>query len=1261
MDQPTGLREILTMMMQSRYGLKPIQIVCKWINSLSSTETLSKGKMKDKMFDEVVTLGSKLQEEGFVIYSIDQILDHEKWCQAFIMRKFFTHLMPIVPEDILKYMAIMFNSTTNKKIILSNTLLDQFLKNVQIYDAAMNELKLQFLGLSEKNDLIDKMSVALKNKSNFGQGWYQDTSSSDGDSDPAIAIECANLLVRLAISRGELPKETRIIIMSNTSSDDQVRKIYIKTLEGYGPMINKVLDIVCELTVVIAELNNKCISESKSVLRMKNGITEYNQSFKIDDSCFTGFPKFLCASIQIPVTVNLTDRMSNFSNTRRNLPENGFDTRTTAVCQRMQARMHYRSLGAGISKNFSLLRECLTNHPSSSLGFFPLEPDHMSGLGGASFAEYILLKGSLQARKTRKFFHRNSDVVMGVLGDIGPSVNYRVTKNERFQEFKKRNPNNDKQFESVPDLLYRKPETREETLMLIDNKAGSQSVELSFVYDSTQKMMSGSSMFLTEPIQMLRLGEKRVKMNTLSIVNMIVDHGDMEENDIQILYPDFEIYETLLTLVQDPNHLLHVPCHHKSSKISRLYYGSLKTEICAPVIDCVKTIWFGIATKHSSTLIVESFKQHKLKYPWLADTHEGTYRGILKFESPVALHGAILMLSQSDKTLVIRSALKQSMLPRMLSQFTRHNWVSGYEMMDFQIEQKQEKADDLVTLARLFTAPIGMGDKIDYLSTFKLAANFNLANRTTQNLMLAQSIARSESVINQVSMLQSVIGGYFLYFLKAQVKDTDGNWKGDCIVQMIFQNGPIVQIDYLGGEVTIFCETKISLQLNRKSIIKYIQRNNWQTIDTGDRIGINGFGRGSGYKYKTVKIKKKLDASKMNLALEIDINGKVTIFDISSKPTKLHAFYVSFSSLRSDKAEFSDDMDSVTKKWMKDEPYDMNDMKDLLEYRHEWLKHVFNFYMKSKYIRNTIINDTLSEEIVNEEEEIVEVETINLANSRSAVANLDLLDDTEDYIENYESVMPQEMVEMKETFRHRIELLPYNVIEATKVFDNFISLLSSVDYVTMFISRERLGIDLNDDWFQIYKELIDYNSRPTLKVKKMEKIIKVTVGGKMAFNMADDIRNMLRINVEIGIAEGVRFLDTSRNINLVVKMTGNRDHDMSEIMRAFLKFLELSAKPEWFREDTPLIISRNRSYAVSEFLSELESTPDSYTIFDETFKMGEEEYPSLPSKIRKEKMEEMNRARGVFSYDNPIFVSSEGKKNVKKLLKLLSFKGHDNS
>lgn len=1226
MDQPTGLREILTKLMEDRYIFKPMEKLAEWMNSFSPYETLSKGSKKDKMFDNMMNQKVLEPEDGFVIFVLDQILDHEKWCQQFVMTKFYSHFVPILPPEILKYFGLLMNAVTNKKIILSNDLLKKFTENVKFYDKAIEELKEQFMGTSKFNDLLDSLRVDMKNTSNFGQGWMHNVSSSDGDSNDILMNEMLGLLMKVMIRAGELPNTTQMYFSALNSSDDKSKRIYLKVEVNHVEHVNKFFDIGSEFSIVIPSLTNKSISGKKSVKKMKNKINEYNQGFRIGNSSFIGYPKFINASIQIPVTTNMNDRMSNFSNTRRNLPENGFDLITTAVCQRMQARLHYRSLGAGISSNFAKFKDLLIENPSSSLGFFPLEPDRSVGLGGNQYAEYLLLKTNKNASQVKKALISNSEIMMGVHGDIGPSVSFRITKNERYVSFRRRHPENAKMFDHIPDLLYREAESRQETEMLLNWKASTPGAELAFVYDSTPKMMSGSSMFLTEPIQRIKIGEEIKKVNTMALVSLIKKGDELTNEDLISMFPNFQIYEAITNIVS-PDILISLPCNKLAYRTSIFYMDTLKNDHLMPLIDCVKTIWFGLSTKHSSTVIRDSFKYYKILYPWLEDTHEKTMNGFYKFESAVSLHGTIMMLSSKETKVSFKSPIRQAPVLHMFRNFTKYIWKRDHLMISNAAEVVEPDSFLTTTAARILTGPFSHDEKLYYLETLNVDESLRFGNRSQKNLLLLTQILKNSPKATILANLLELNGGQLSYYMMSQKKVND-KWIGNCMIMLIVHKEQI-QIDFIGGKITIICSDKLTLTTNKKRILSIIKRNfgTEGSVDSGQRFGEMGFGKGVGYDYKLSKIKINIDLDRLIFDVNINKMGKVFIYDVQSKPTILHTFYISYKDLTSLESYDHDAMNPFQKEWMNNAPSDLSAIKMMINVDPTWMSSCFNLSYTYKFGSKRILADNNMDFIEEESYDSDINEEINVPFNDEDFG-LILENYNEDDTDNPEN----EFTEITEHIQNYTDIIPISTLQITRIFDKLYNSISKYDHKAFFNSERKLGYHIDDDDFKIFLDLIDYWTRDSCKVSKTKEMEKIGIfyNGYKYHGMRDQIFLILgRIPLPDLYPEGITFVDTRRNVKLTVKLDDKETEKdfMMKIAKASMTFFELTNVPLYMQDDIPVVSTRHRAISIYELLENI-NTHDEEEIKPD-FIISEEEFPSLGS-----------RKTGTFYQENPLYISN---------------------
>jgi hypothetical protein len=1110
MDQAKGLREILTMDMRSRFFLNILERFMDLLNKESPSEVLSKGSQKERISRNMDDAIYELSEDGYELIVIDQIIDHSKWCQMFIMNKFATHLCPILPKQIFRFFCKILNKITKKRIFLGKEFMSKMMSNDEIYSESISELRSQFKQKGENTDLLDEMEVALKNMSNMGQGWLQNLSGSDGDSDMQVVSSVIEIWLQRLKNTGRIPEDTRIYNFRISSSDDQRQRKIIKIKSGDGGKVKNFMRLCGMLPMVVSKHSCKKMSVEKSEIFSMNLIGEFNQVFSSSNTTFVGTCKFTRASLEIPVTVSINDRFENFANTRRNLVENGIDIFTSSLAQLMQMRVHYRSFGLAVDPMFPSYRKLIMDSQSPYFGFFPWESSHLLGMFGNEKARYDNVMKNLKSRFVLSKMLSSLDLRMGARGELGPSINFRVTKKKKFLDFRKSFDMDLQYFKDRPHILYVGAEERMDTRKMIDAKAHMSDAELSFVYDSTSKVFAGSFMVLREPVIKFSVLEngKRIKkrMNMFGLIeHMTSGYVETSVESILPVFPSSVLYETVSVMIPDLSSSMCFPIRDLSRRKSTFHFSNVVGQMDIPLIDCVSQVWFGKSSGHNSKLTMESFRTYKDAFPWVRDTHNETMsNGLFDFENPFQLKNTLESMKQQEKKFSIFSPIRQAQLDKMIRSYQKYNYKRCHVLTDVKSQPYMISKDtDMYRVARIINGPFTEDEKLYSISqlsleNYKPQYDNNLSRRKIYLLWLLSSYKNGEEVSIKDIVSSMLISGkeYVPYYKLPQKKTKDGKYEGNMILDMIFENNT-VQIELISGKLKVVSNGMIFLNSKAKEICDLISKLgfNDKMVRVGHRLtpqGIVDKSKNFGFEIEVRRTFPGFDDkhSKLSFDFSIEESGRVKVKLNTSKDKNEfdYSFFISDWIVSGFSPE---DVKGFDEKWISNVPLNKTEMRQLLSIFPTWSKLAFKTLMDGKVLPTLMMQERSQVEV---SQVVLDEEILDLM-KMSKIYDMSVLDE---FVKEFEFDNQDEILNnvMDESAMMGIDISEIDVTQfeyfqeikmgriGNNIFDNMIKELAYMNVYDLYKVNYKLPITSDDLWFEMFKELCDYDKRPLLEKYK---------------------------------------------------------------------------------------------------------------------------------------------------------------------------------
>jgi hypothetical protein len=385
-----------------------LETISRTICEEMDNEMLTKGDRKlartDKHFSEVMSFLQPSKTVATVINSDDATT----WAQRFVMPVFGVLLSRILPNQFLIPIMNILNLVTSKKLELPHQLLDLYDKHPDIsgFDEGMQELKKQYMGISEYDDLLNPGSRMLKNRSNMMQGILHYTSSLLHSSFMYTWEKAVNPMAFSMITQNFGLERNAVEIISTTkvSSDDSsciLTVVCDRESKQDDPKmristkaLQIMLSIFTEMKGTMYPLFCSKQSKEKSSTSSHSNLEEFNSLWYYKNTLITPTIKFIAAAIKTHPSSKMDERFNTYANLRNNLFEHGGSVMLCQVAQYSQMSAHYKTLGMRTNKLWSRMKNMLLRSPHPSIGFFLAEHPLCCGMFGQDMSVFMACKNN---------------------------------------------------------------------------------------------------------------------------------------------------------------------------------------------------------------------------------------------------------------------------------------------------------------------------------------------------------------------------------------------------------------------------------------------------------------------------------------------------------------------------------------------------------------------------------------------------------------------------------------------------------------------------------------------------------------------------------------------------------------------------------------------------------------------------------------------------------------------------------------------------
>jgi hypothetical protein len=620
-----GVREIFVLEFRCRIITHFLETICRTICEDIDGEMLTKGtdklKRTDKYFISVRTNMNSTKSSDSVMNSDDATT----WAQRFIMPVFGCFLSRILPSEMMEPCMKILNLVSSKKLELPSMLLKLFSDNPEVRstDPNLQELKDQFLGVSDNSDLLDKGCRMLKNQSNMMQGILHYTSS---------LVHCGFMLLyekychRLIESRKGLsiPLDAKYLTLYKVSSDDSS---FIQTIV-YPRRADKkhhkhYLCVLSKLKGDLYPLFTAKQSTEKSTSESLSGVEEFNSVWYYCNTLLSPVIKFISSSVKSHLNTNLSDRFHTYSNLRKDVFENGGSTNLCNVVSVAQCFSHYKTLGLNTNYHWKKYKEKLLDSPHPVAGFFLFENPLLCGMFGHNLSMYTAC-ASKRFRLIHLGLFKNPQVEFDRTGQprfrthisFGQSLKYKSMQSKMGIEPRAVVS----EVESKPVLLVRPTMKPEETALMLKYKATNPVIAESMQFQNDAKMHAASVYILQEKVMFVT--SNAIEGQHMTSLLSLFDHiQNIEDGDYKWLFQFSHLYDNIVAGLDSLRDSSIAPPERRRSVSAKVNLRMISAKAPVSLMNVLRRKWFGIENIRGSRF------SHKASFEWYRESRGLSWMG----------------------------------------------------------------------------------------------------------------------------------------------------------------------------------------------------------------------------------------------------------------------------------------------------------------------------------------------------------------------------------------------------------------------------------------------------------------------------------------------------------------------------------------------------------------------------------------------------------------------------------------------------------
>jgi len=799
--------------------------------------------------------------------------DATTWAQRFVMPVFGCFLSRFLPEEFMEPVMFVLNLVTNKKLELPHQLLELYDKHPgeKGFDDGMNELKDQYMGLSFHNDLLDKGSRMLKNKSNMMQGILHYTSSLLHSGFMYLWEDYVEVVMKknCFVSFGLYNRKVEVVSTTKVSSDDSSCILsVICEKEADIPGKNRinprnlqiVMTMLTEMKGMMYPLMACKQSPEKSSTSSHSHIEEFNSLWYYKNTLLTPVLKFSASCVRTHPNSKMDDRFQTYGNLRKDLLEHGGNIMLCQIAQICQLCAHYKTLGMFTNKHFASYESALLEKPHPSVGFFLLEHPLCCGMFGYDMAVYMCCSNK-NFRKKHLDLHR--DECMEFTVDGRPTVRTYLSfgQSKKYYAFKSKLKINDSEivdyFRENTLNLYRDKKDDEGSLMELKLRASNPALSESMAFQTDSKLHAASAYVLQDEVILQSRGMFSANHEHKKLIDMVKNlSSEASSEDYKWLFPFSEFYDTVLKSLAVYKRSTLGALLHKRSVCNKLDISTSSLLQSVTLLQVVQRKWFGMpdvrGAAYAHTLV---WNHYKAELPWLSDTCDETLEKS-PFENHISLRNYIFSRSTKKKTITTYAPSNVVSSPMEIVRSIVENCQWKGRRLHFEMVDEH---DDFSSSMKLLTERVWrslrapypgerselvediLSHSIDLFASAKIVSKiYNLSKGQVALGIMAKfakmkkdNDMRNELIPSYIERYRmGVLGGFLV-----RQHLVEGLWSGPCVFSGTME-GVRLEIHAHNNIATrVVCRCKDDLKICSHTVKSFIKDMSWICLDSALPFG----------------------------------------------------------------------------------------------------------------------------------------------------------------------------------------------------------------------------------------------------------------------------------------------------------------------------------------------------------------------------------------------------------------------------------------
>nr|QBP37023.1 putative polyprotein [Lampyris noctiluca bunyan-like virus 1] len=706
-QQHGGVREIYVLTIQSRILQLFIETISRTICSYFDEETLTHPQNKTITLDRhKLRSNIKGRQTNSIYADFCSSSDKSRWNQNFFMTTLSVPLFRLTESFFHPSIKRVLNLWSTKFIKLPAPVVDLLSRRITLSSDSFKELFRKFhnqIGSVSYTKLVPKNSSSyIVTTSGMMQGILHFTSSL---LHLCFLKSCKGLtLQHLRIKHKET--DVKFSMTSVCSSDDSATILSVFLPRESVELTKEEMKPFHHCNVSLSALTYYCeyfgMSESEKSTTGAYDYVEFNSEFILKNTLAIPMIKFVAASINLTESESYAKRFFENYNLISSLYGSGFPSMNTIMCQFSQLLLHYKTMGSHTCIIFDEYVNKILEYPDMVHGFFMLDTDLCCGLLGLSFSRWMAIRNSDLLYQSKKLINV-SEMEVGDDGTIVDSLNMKHGNHFRWYKLLDRvatcslRPTEltakalpgqaEKEMDyallrermelmnSIPSLLYRHPESKEELKIKLLSKCMKPGVSKSVtkgcpliqaisssVYSLFTHPYSRSSVSASIEEGVKKLNKKTQKYSILSslierisfakqVVNGDEDKLNKEwriDDYLKSAFPLHTRYVEACESISEYDNFVETKVSPLKHKKSFVIMNPTQVRLPLTLLQTVGRLWFGFRTKHGGSVFKRCLDHYSNVFPWICETIEETL-SCSPFRTHVELHGFISSQDQRHR------------------------------------------------------------------------------------------------------------------------------------------------------------------------------------------------------------------------------------------------------------------------------------------------------------------------------------------------------------------------------------------------------------------------------------------------------------------------------------------------------------------------------------------------------------------------------------------------------------------------------------